>query len=89
MFLDLLNNDEEMKKEKEAVEKIDHTTEERRLVIYNIPCLTTMLMNKLDSNKNSEEIFVHKVLPLFNQASQDSADEVRVACSRIFSQVSE
>ena len=45
MFLDLLNSDEEMKKDKEVIEVIDHTMEERKLVIYNMPCLTEMLMN--------------------------------------------
>lgn len=45
MFLDLLNSDEEAKKDKEPVQVIDHTVEERKLVIYNIPCLTVMLMD--------------------------------------------
>ena len=45
MFLDLLVNDEEQKTDKEPTVKIDHTLEERKLVIYNIPCLTIMLMN--------------------------------------------
>ena len=45
MFLDLLDSEEELKNDKEPVEKIDHTVEERKLVIYNVPCLTMMLMN--------------------------------------------
>ena len=45
MFLDLLNSDEEIKNDKEVIEKIDHTVEERKLVIFNVPCLTEMLMN--------------------------------------------
>ena len=83
----MLNDEEENKKEKEPIIQIDHTVEERKLVIYNIPCLTIMLMNNLERDTDTEDIYMNRVLEMYNRATQDSEEEVRIASSRIFSHV--
>ena len=47
-----------------------------------------MLMDNLDRDSTTEELYSTKVLEMYNKATQDSEEEVRVASSRIFSHVS-
>ena len=67
---------------------IDISVQERIDVIFNIPCLVLMLMNQLDRNEATEEIFCTKILDLYNKGTLDSAEEVRVACAKIVHYVS-
>jgi hypothetical protein len=85
MILDFMKDDVESKENKQVLENIDPSLEEKILIVNNMPCLFLLFMSEDNHDDESEELFVEFILPLIDRLTLDSSKEVRSSCALVLS----
>lgn len=82
----VLNEDTKMNQFLGKDEDIDPTIVQRRIIAYNIPSITILLMDS-PGEEDSEELFISDVVPLIEDLSKDGIEEVRASIALIIFEV--